>query len=206
MGKCRYSRSKQSLVHTVEDSVARVQLDGGEDSLPGGGSSSNRDSASSIGHGSRGNDLRGGVGNVSHDGGRGGSGQRGDEAVGVGQGKAVGNNLGRAPLPLSRGSSDGSLLSGVGLGKGSLGGSDLLSISDLDSLKDRSGCLDTGEDRGRSLDSIEDGGSKASNGKVGALDTESVDVIGNVVDSLDQAIGINILVGAGGHSVGITGL
>ena len=194
------------LVHTVEDSVARVQLDGGEDSLPGGGSSSNRDSASSIGHGSRGNDLRSGVGNVSHDGGRGGSGQRGDEAVGVGQGKAGGNNLGRAPLPLSRGSSDGSLLSGVGLGKGSLGGSDLLSISDLDSLEDRSGCLDTGEDRGRSLDSIEDGGSKASNGKVGALDTESVDVIGNVVDSLDQAVGINILVGAGGHSVGVTSL
>merc|ERR1712083_493696 len=114
----------------------------------------------------------------------------GDEAVGVGQGKAVGNNLGRAPLPLSRGSSDGSLLSGVGLGKGSLGGSDLLSISDLDSLEDRSGCLDTSEDRGRSLDSIEDGGSKASNGKVGALDTESVDVIGNVVDSLDQAVGV----------------
>merc|ERR1712226_1496153 len=88
------------LVHTVEGSVARVQLDGGEDSLPGGGSRSNRDSASSIGHGSRGNDLRGGVGNVSHEG---GSGQRGDEAVGVGQGKAGGNNLGRAPLPLSRG-------------------------------------------------------------------------------------------------------
>merc|ERR1712083_165740 len=104
----------------------------------------------------------------------------GDEAVGVGQGKAVGNNLGRAPLPLSRGSSDGSLLSGVGLGKGSLGGSDLLSISDLDSLEDRS----------RSLDSIEDGGSKASNGKVGARDTESVDVMGNVVDSLDQAVGV----------------
>jgi hypothetical protein len=33
-----------------------------------------------------------------------------------------------------------------------------------------------------------------------------VDVISDVVDSLDQAVGINILVGAGGHSVGVAGL
>ena len=30
-------RLKQSLVHTVEDGVAGVELDGGEDGLPGGG-------------------------------------------------------------------------------------------------------------------------------------------------------------------------
>ena len=194
------------LVHTVEDSVARVQLDGGEDSLPGGGSSSNRDSASSIGHGSRGNDLRGGVGNVSHDGGRGGSGQRGDEAMSVGKGKTSSDNLGGTPLPLSRGGGNGSLLGGVSLGEGSLGGGDLLGVGDLDSLEDRGRGLDTLEDGSGSLDSIEDGGSETSDGKVGALDTESVDVIGNVVDSLDQAVGINILVGAGGHSVGVAGL
>ena len=206
MGKCRYSRWRQSLVHTVEDGVAGVELDGGEDGLPGGGGGSNGDGAGSVGHGSGGNDLGSGVGDVSDDGGRGGSGQRGDEAVSVGKGKTGSDNLGGTPLPLSRGGGNGSLLGGVSLGEGSLSGDDLLGISDLDSLKDRSGCLDTGEDRGRSLDSIEDGGSKASNGKVGALDTESVDVISNVVDSLDQAVGINILVGAGGHSVGVTGL
>jgi len=209
MGKCRYSRWRQSLVHTVEDGVAGVELDGGEDGLPGGGGGSNGDGAGSVGHGSGGNDLRGGVGNVGNDGSRGGSGQRGDEAVGVGEGKSGGNNLGGSPLPLSRGSGDGSLLGGVSLGESSLGSNDLLGVSDLDSLEDGGRGLDTGEDRGRGLDSIKDGGGKvssASNGEVGALDTESVDVISNVVDSLDQAVGINILVGAGGHSVGVAGL
>jgi len=199
MGKCRYSRSKQSLVHTVEDSVAGVELDGGEDGLPGGGGSSNGDGTGSVGHGSGGNDLRGGVGNVGNDGGGGSGGQRGDEAVSVGKGKSGSNNLGGTPLPLSRGSSNSSLLSSVGLGEGSLGSDDLLGVGNLDSL----------EDGGRGLDSLEDGGDEASStsdGEVGALDTESVDVIGDVVDSLDQAVGINILVGAGGHSVGVAGL
>jgi len=209
MGKCRYSRSIQSLVHTVEDSVAGVELDGGEDGLPGGGGSSNGDGTGSIGNGSGGNDLRGGVGNVGNDGGRGGGGQRGDEAVGVGKGDSGSNNLGGTPLPLSRGGGDGSLLGGISLSESSLGSNDLLGVSDLDSLEDGGRGLDTGEDRGRRLDSIEDRGGKvssASNGEVGALDTESVDVISNVVDSLDQAVGINILVGAGGHSVGVAGL
>jgi len=199
MGKCRYSRSKQSLVHTVEDSVAWVELDGGEDGLPGGGGSSNGDGTGSVGNGSGGDDLRGGMGNVGNDGGRGGSGQRGDEAVGVGKGESGSNNLGGTPLPLGRGSGNGSLLGGVSLGESSLSGDDLLGVSDLDSL----------EDGGWGLDSLEDGGdeaSSASNREVGALDTESVDVISNVVDSLDQAVGINILVGAGGHSVGVTSL
>merc|ERR1719205_151342 len=139
--------------------------------------------------GNVGNDLRGGMGNVGNDGGRGGSGQRGDEAVGVGKGESGSNKLGGTPLPLGRGSSNGSLLGGVSLGESSLSGDDLLGVSGLDSL--------------------EDGGneaSSASNGEVGALDTESVDVISDVVDGLDQAVGINILVGAGGHSVGVAGL
>lgn len=207
MGKCRYSRSKQSLVHTVEDGVAGVELDGGEGGLPGGGGSSNGDGTGSVGNGSRSDDLRGGMGNVGNNGGRGGGSQRGDKAVGVGGNEAVGvgkgesgsNNLGGTPLPLGRGGGNGSLLGGVSLGESSLSCDDLLGVSDLDSL----------EDGGRGLDSLEDGGDKAgsaSNGKVGALDTESVDVISDVVDSLDQAVGINILVGAGGHSVGVAGL
>jgi len=207
-------RSKQSLVHTVEDGVAGVELDGGEDSLPGGGGSSNGDGTGSVGNGSGGDNLRGGVGNVGNDGGRGGGSQRGDEAVGVGGDEAMGvgkgesssNNLGGTPLPLSRGSGNGSLLGGVSLGEGSLSSDDLLGISDLDSLEDGGRGLDSLEDGGRSLDSLEDGGGETSDREVGALDTESVDVISNVVDSLDQAVGINILVGAGGHSVGVAGL
>ena len=74
MGKCRYSRRRQSLVDTVEDGVAGVELDGGEDGLPGGGGGGNGDGAGSVGHGGGGNNLGGGVGDVSDDGGRGGSG------------------------------------------------------------------------------------------------------------------------------------
>ena len=71
MGKCRYShRWRQSLVHTVEDGVAGVQLDGGEDGLPGGGGGGNGDGAGSVGHGSGGNNLGAGVGDVGNDGGR----------------------------------------------------------------------------------------------------------------------------------------
>jgi len=199
MGKCRYSRSKQSLVHTVEDGVAGVELDGGQDGLPGGGGGSNGDGTGSVGNGSGGNNLRSGMGNVGNDGGRGSSSQRGDQAMGVRKGEPGSNNLGRTPLPFSRGSGNGSLLGGVSLGEGSLSGNDLLGVSDLDSL----------EDGGRGLDSLEDGSdeaSSASNGEVGTLDTESVDVISDVVDSLDQAVGINILVGASGHSISVTGL
>merc|ERR1712126_358942 len=119
--------------------------------------------------------------------------------MGVRKGEPGSNNLGRTPLPFSRGSGNGSLLGGVSLGEGSLSGNDLLGVSDLDSL----------EDRGRGLDSLEDGSdeaSSASNGEVGTLDTESVDVISDVVDSLDQAVGINRLVGASGHSISVTGL
>lgn len=206
MGKCRYSCSKQSLVHTVEDSVAGVELDGGEDGLPGGGGGGNGDGAGSVGHGSGGDDLGGGVGDVSDDGGRGGGGKRGDEAMSVGKGKTGSDNLGGTPLPLSRGGGNGSLLGGVSLGEGSLGGGDLLGVGDLDSLEDRGRGLDTLEDGSGGLDSIEDGGSETSDGKVGALNTESVDVVGDVVDSLDKAVGINVLVGTSGHSVGVAGL
>merc|ERR1719243_330458 len=114
----------------------------------------------------------------------------------VGKGKTGSDNLGGTPLPLSRGGGNGSLLGGVSLGEGSLGSGDLLGVGDLDSL----------EDGGRGLDSIEDGGSETSDGKVGALDTEAVDVVGDVVDSLDKAVGINVLVGASCHSVGVAGL
>ena len=211
--------------------MAGVQLDGGEDGLPGGGSRGHGDGTSSVGDSGGTNNLRGGMGDVSHNGGGLGSGDGSNEAMGVGSGKGMtsigsgkrkasvgtgkgktsvgseasqgqtsSDNLGRPPLPLSRGGgSNSSLLGGVGRSKGSLGINDLLGVTNLNSL----------EDGGGGLDSLEDRGNKASgsgNGQVGALDTESVHVVGDVVDSLDKTVGINVLVGAGGHSVGVTGL
>ena len=95
MGKCRYSRSEQSLVHTVEDSVAGVELDGGEDGLPGGGSSSNGGggSISSVG--------RGGVASV------GGGVGTGEASVGVAVGEPVGVSHLRVGLSGGGGDSDG---------------------------------------------------------------------------------------------------
>merc|ERR1719500_1580242 len=162
------------------------------------------------------------MGDVGHNGGGRGSSDGRNQAVSVGSGKgkaSVGSkagkgetssdNLGRPPLPLSRGGSDSSLLGGVGSSKGGLGVNDLLGVTDLDSLEDGGGGLHSGEDGGGGLHSLEDRGGQlggSGHGQVGALHAESVHVIGDVVDSLDQTVGIKVLVGAGGHSVGVTGL
>merc|ERR1719162_1030018 len=60
---------------------------------------------------------------------------------------------------------------------------------------------------------VENGSNKWGNGwgdrsnrKVGSGYSETVNGVGDVVDSLEKTIGINILVGAGGNSIGITGL
>merc|ERR1712235_84365 len=45
-----------------------------------------------------------------------------------------------------------------------------------------------------------------SNWEVGAGNSESVDWVSNIVDSLEETVGVNILVGAGGHSIGVSGL
>merc|ERR1712025_1351543 len=45
-----------------------------------------------------------------------------------------------------------------------------------------------------------------SDWEVGAGNSESVDWVGNIVDSLEETVGVNILVGAGGHSIGVSGL
>lgn len=90
--------------------------------------------------------------------------------------------------------------SGLGSSKslsvGSLGSSDLWGVlnSDWDgevkdwSLK-RSGSRDSG-----------------SNWKVGAGNSEAIDRVSHIVDSLEETIGVNVLVGAGGHSIGVSGL
>jgi len=43
-----------------------------------------------------------------------------------------------------------------------------------------------------------------SNWEVGAGDLESVDGVGDIVDGLEQTVGVNVLVGAGGHSIGVS--
>merc|ERR1719435_833887 len=198
------------MVVRVEDGVAGVQLDGGEGGLPGGGGGGHGDGTSGVGDSSGSDDLRGGMGDVGHNGGGRGSSDGRNQAVSVGSGKgkaSVGSkagkgetssdNLGRPPLPLSGGG--GSLLGGVGSSEGGLGVNDLLGVTDLDSLEDGGGGLDSLEDRGGQL-----GG--PGHGQVGALHAESVHVIRDVVDSLDKTVGIKVLVGPGGHSVGVTGL
>merc|ERR1719435_801453 len=51
-----------------------------------------------------------------------------------------------------------------------------------------------------------DSGGGTGDGKVGSGNSESVDGVCDVVDSLEETVGVNVLVGAGGHSVGIAGL
>jgi hypothetical protein len=107
------------------------------------------------------------------------------------------------PLPLAGGGhggfSHGGLLGGVSHGKGSLGVNHFLGVCNLHSR----------EDRGGGLDSLEDGGGQTgdrADGEVGALDAETIDVVSDVVDSLKETVSIDVLVGASGDSVGVTGL
>merc|ERR1719309_1344470 len=179
-------------------SCARVELDGGEHSLSGGsGGSHGGDGGGSGGDAGvsdgRGHNLGSGVVDGGHDvsGGTYGQGSQETVVTSISQGKSGsdGKDLSGPPLPLGGGL----------LGDGGLGVNDFLGISDL-------GSLDSLEDGGGSLHTFEDGGSQTVDGKVGSLDTESVDVVRDVVDSLEDAVSINILVGTGGHSVGVTGL
>merc|ERR550517_729623 len=125
----------------------------------------------------------GGDGVVGEDSGGGGGGKDGAGAEGVGVGEAEGgdssgdNLSGFTTLPLLRGGGGGSLGGGVSLGVFGLGGSDLR------------GVLDGG----------------GGHGQVGAGHAESGGV-GDVVDSLEQAVGVDQLVGAGDHTVGVLGL
>ena len=68
-------------------------------------------------------------------------------------------------------------------------------MSDLGGLLDGSGAS---EDDGG------DGG--GCDGEVVALDPEAVDGVGDVVDGPEDAVGVNLLVGTGGHAVCVAGL
>ena len=148
------------------------------------------------------------------------SGQVEAGSVGVGQGGDGGGGhhssglllVSRAPLPLSVSGLQQGQVSGLGLGN--LGGV-------LDGLGGDSG--EDGSDQGLGVEGGGDqglrveggglqggdlGGSEGSGAdwEVGAGNSEAVDWVGNIVDSLEQTVSINVLVGASGHTIGIAGL
>jgi len=97
---------------------------------------------------------------------------------------------------LLRGSGGSSSSGSVSSSKFSLGSSNLRSVNN----GNWKGEVENGSNKG--LNGADDRG----NGKVGSGNSESIDGISNVVDSLEKTIGVNVLVGAGGHSIGIAGL
>jgi len=210
-----------SLADGVDDGVAGVGLDGGEDGLTGGSSSSKgsgdcgsgksgRDASgkssreASIAKGSEGSSDRGGGVDVGNNLARGsGVHTRGEDASSVGVDGDDGGGLllfSLTPLSLfSRGSLSSRLGSGKSLSMGSSGSSDLSSLlrsHGKGKVKDGSG------KRGNSRGS----GSNRGDREVGGRDSESVDGVRDVLGSLEDSVGINILVGASGHSIGIPGL
>jgi hypothetical protein len=171
------------------------------------------DRGSSVGGSGEGSDSGGGVGNVSNNGTR-GSGIDTTEKTStysVGSSIWVRKDSGESSdggslllisitsLPLS------SLLRGSGGGSGSsiISSSEFsLSSSNLSGIfnSDGKGKVENGSGKGF------DSGGGTGDGKVGSGNSESVDGVGDVVDSLEETVGVNVLVGAGGHSVGIAGL
>ena len=63
--------------------------------------------------------------------------------------------------------------------------------------------VEGGGDQRLGLGNNRDGG---ADWEVGASNSESVDGVSDIVDSLEKTVGINVLVGASGHTEGIAGL
>jgi len=192
----------ENLVHSVGDSVAGVQLDGGESGLTGGrgGNGFGGKSSASIT-----DSGKGGIG-AGHGGGRGnvgnnvsGGGGKKSSTIGVGS-KSSSIGIGSKSSSIGIGEDGLTLLSLLGSSSGSSSSSVNSSQVLGSGSSDLSGLLD----RGRSLKS-DDSGGKGSSGKVGSRHSESVEGVGNVVDGLEETIGINVLVGSLGHSVGSAG-
>merc|ERR1719225_769779 len=98
-------------------------------------------------------------------------------------------------LPLSS-SGGGSIESSLEL---SLGG------DNLSGVLDRSRALKV-EHRGNKGSNLGGSWGGRSHGEVGGGNSEAVHGVGHIVDSLEEAIGVNVLVTAGGHSIGVSGL
>jgi len=134
-----------------------------------------------------------GVGD-SANGGEGGEGSSVGKTSIAGIAQTAKDNLGvsLSLLPL-RSSGGGSIESSLEL---SLGG------DNLSGVLDRCGALKV-KHRG---DKRSDLGGDRGHGEVGGGDSEAVQGVGHIVDSLEEAIGVDVLVTAGGHSIGVPGL
>jgi len=99
--------------------------------------------------------------------------------------------IGFSLLPLSGGGGGGSIESSLEL---SLGG------GHLSSVLNRGGALEVEHwgDKGSDLGGNRGGG---SHGEVGGSDSVAVHGVGHIVDSLEEAVGVNILVTAGRHAI-----
>jgi len=190
----------ENLVHSVGDSVAGVQLDGGESGLTGGRGGNGFSGKSSITYSGK-----GGIG-AGHGGGRGnvgnnvsGGGGKKSSTIGIGS-KSSSIGIGSKSSSIGIGEDGLTLLSLLGSSSGSSSSSVNSSQVLGSGSSDLSGLLD----RGRSLKS-DDSGGKGSSGKVGSRHSEAVEGVGDVVDGLEETIGINVLVGSLGHSVGSAG-
>ena len=195
--------------------------DGGGGSQRGGGS----------GHGSHGGGHGGGGNSVVQSGDSGNSGvvqSRDSGNSGVVEGKSSGGESGEVESGGVRvgqssdggGSGDGLLLiSGtpLPLSVGGLQESEVgsLGLGHLRGVLDGLGG-DSGEDGGDQGLGVEGGGLQGSDlggsesggadWEVGAGNSEAVDGVGHVVDGLQETVGIDVLVGPGGHTEGIAGL
>ena len=224
-------RSEGHLVNSVESGVARVELDGGKGGLTGrssGISDRGSDSRSSNSGHSRGSDSgssnsrssgvsqswhSGESGVVKRSAGNGKSGEVKSGSVGIGESSDGGSSDGGSSdslisvtsLPLS-----GSNLSSL---EGSKVGS--LGLSDLGGVLDWLGG-DSGEDGSNKRLGVEGGGDQrlglghnrdgGADWEVGASNSESVDGVSDIVDSLEKTVSVNVLVRTSGHTVGIAGL
>ena len=224
-------RNEGHLVNSVESGVARVELDGGQSGLTGrssGISDRGSDSRSSNSGHSRGSDSgssnsrssgvsqswhSGESGVVKRSAGNGKSGEVKSGSVGIGESSDGGSSDGGSSdslisvtsLPLS-----GSNLSSLeGSKMGSLGLSDLGGVLDWlggDSGEDGSNKrlgVEGGSDQRLGLGHNRDGG---ADWEVGASNSESVDGVSDIVDSLEKTVSVNVLVRTSGHTVGIAGL
>jgi len=169
---------EQNLINSVEGGVAGVKLDGGEDGLSGcaGGGDS------VVGEGSRGN------------GGSGSSISQGKTGCGItGVGSRGSDELSATALPLSTGSGLSS-----GMSSGMLG----LSGNNFRGIYDRGG-TDSGVDGGNKGS---DGGGNRGGRKVGTRHLETVDGVSDIVDSLEDAISVNLLIRSSDNTISVARL
>merc|ERR1719400_1842763 len=145
---------------------------------------------------------------ISDNGGVSDSADRGEGRDSGGEGGSVGQTsittigedlgVGLSLLPLSSGGGGGSVESSLELG---LGGGDLSSVLDVLCL-----ALDALKHGGDKRSDLRGSGGGGAHGEVGGGHSEAVHGVGNIVDSLEEAVGVNVLVTTGGHTIGVPGL